>query len=256
MWYNKLNRMTVLRYPEPADVGGGDAGGVEPDAGGADATGGGESAADPWDFSADEAADADDAGGGEPAADSGESGGEPAADAEVYELELGEHYSGDEETTKAITAIAKESGVDAKGFSKALQGITQMLVERDAAKRAADLETLKGAWKGDFDKNMKQVRGVLRAEFGGEEMSRERMAALQSADVFRLVQRLASRVSGGEKGTALGKAAPAMSPAQEADDMLHNPANPLRDALFNPNHAQHKAAAERYNKLVGMQVFG
>lgn len=247
--------MTVLRYPEPADVGGGDAGGVESEAGAADADvgGGGEvAAADPWDFNADESDAGGDAGGD--AAES-DAGGESGAEAEVYALEFGEHYSGDEETTKAITAIAKESGVDAKGFSKALQGITQMLVERQAAKRSADLEALKDAWKGNFDKNMKQVRGVLRAEFGGEEMSRERMTALQSADVFRLVQRLASRVSGGEKGAALGKAAPAMSPAQEADDMLHNPANPLRAALLNPMDKGHAAAAARYNKLIGVNVF-
>lgn len=240
MWNNKLNKMLVLRFPEPTDVGGGDSGGVEQVAAEVSAD-----AVDPFDFSAEEPE---------------ETGGDAevkqeaaAADEAEYVLEFGEHYTGSEETTARITAIAKEAGLDAKGFSTAMQGITQMLVEQQAAARSAAVDELKGVWKGDFDKNMKQVRGVLRSAFAGQELSAERKAALQSADVFKLVHHLAGKL--GESSAALGKAAPAMSAAQEAEDMLENPNNPLRDALLNFSNKKHKYAVERYNKLVGVKVF-
>ena len=240
MWNNKLNKMLVLRFPEPTDVGGGDSGGVEQVA--ADVS---TDAVDPFDFSADEPE---------------ETGGDAevkqeaaAADEAEYVLEFGEHYTGSEETTARITAIAKEAGLDAKGFSAAMQGITQMLVEQQAAARSAAVDELKGVWKGDFDKNMKQVRGVLRSAFAGQELSAERKAALKSADVFKLVHHLAGKL--GESSAALGKAAPAMSAAQEAEDMLNNPNNPLRNALLNISDKKHKHAAERYNKLIGVKVY-
>ena len=196
----------------------------------------------PWEFMAEERVEDDAA----PASDAG-------AEAEEYVLEFGEHYTGCEETTARITAIAKEAGLDAKGFSQALQGITEYLVEQQAAKRSADLEVLKDAWKGDFDKNMKQVRGVLREVFAGQELSAERMAALTSADVFKLVHRLSDRL--GEGKSAVGSAAPVLSPQQMADDMLNNPENPLHSALLNPMDKGHEEAAARYNKLMGMTIF-
>lgn len=249
MWYKTLNRMMVLRAPEPADVGGGEAGGVEqlePVQGEAEAAVEPQAETaeyNPFDFSAEE-----------PEEEEQEvpQAGAEAEEAE-YVLDLGKHYTGGDETTQRITAIAKEAGLDAAGFSRAIQGITEMLVEQQAAARAAGLEVLKDAWKGDFDKNMKQVRGVLRAAFAGEELSAERKALLQSADVFRLVHQLAK--AGGERGSALGKAAPAMSAAQEAEDMFKNPDNPLHDALLNPAHKNHRYAADKYNKLVGMNIF-
>lgn len=242
MWNNKLNKMLVLRFPEPTDVGGGDSGGVEQVAADVSTD---TDAVDPFDFSAEE-----------PEETGGDAEVKPeaaAADEAEYVLEFGEHYTGSEETTARITAIAKEAGLDAKGFSAAMQGITQMLVEQQAAARSAAVDELKGVWKGDFDKNMKQVRGVLRSAFAGQELSAERKAALQSADVFKLVHHLAGKL--GESSAALGKAAPAMSAAQEAEDMLKNPNNPLRDALLNISDKNHKYAAERYNKLIGVKVF-
>lgn len=217
-------------------------GDVKPDAVVADAA---AAEVSPWDFMADEPVEADAALAADEAQDA-------ESEAE-YVLEFGEHYTGCEETTARITAIAREAGLDAKGFSKALQGITEYLVVRQSQVRAAGLEELKSAWKGDFDRNMKQVRGVLREAFAGQELGAERMAALQSADVFKLVHRLASRL--GEGKSAVGSTAPVLSPAQMADDMLNNPENPLRDALLNPAHRDHDAAAARYNKLVGMCIF-
>lgn len=198
---------------------------------------------DPFDFNAEEP--------DEVAQEVAQEGAE--ADAEEYVLDLGKHYTGTEETTQRITAIAREAGLSAEGFSKAMQGITELLVERQSAQRAAGLEALKADWKGDFDKNMKQVRGVLREAFAGQELGAERCAALQNADVFRLVHRLASQV--GEASAAIGKAAPAMSPKQEAEEMFRNPEHPLHDALLNPAHKQHRYAADKYNKLVGMNIF-
>lgn len=254
MWYKKLGSTMVLRSDEPAETGSG-VDGVElqddsmQDAAPDTAQDTAQDAVDPWDFSAEEAEEADDA-EGSPAPDT-EDDAEPEAE---YVLEFGKYYSGSDETTARITAIAKESGLDAKGFSKALQGITEYLVEQKEQVRSAGLEELKSAWKGDFDKNMKQVRGVLRGAFSGQELSADRKAALQSADVFKLVHYLASR--GGEQSAAVGRSAPAMSPKQMADDMLNNPDNPLREALLNPSHAKHKYAAEKYNKLFGVRVFG
>lgn len=237
----------VLRSDEPAETGSG-VGGVDMAQEEAQDSGqnAGAEAADPWDFNAEEAEDSAEA------MAQAEAQEESAAD--EYVLEFGQHYNGSEQTTARITAIAKESGLDAKGFSKAMQGITEYLVEQQAQVRAAGLEDLKSAWKSDFDKNMKQVRGVLREAFAGQDLSDERKAALQSADVFKLVHHLASRV--GEQAAAVGRAAPVMSAKQQADDMLNNPDNPLREALLNPSHAKHRYAAEQYNKLFGVRVFG
>lgn len=241
----------VLRSDEPAETGSG-VGGVDmaqdaaQDMAQDEAQDAGAEAADPWDFDAEEAEDSAEA--------TAQAEAQEAEEAEEYVLEFGQHYTGSEQTTARITAIAKESGLDAKGFSKALQGITEYLVEQQAQVRASGLEDLKSAWKSDFDKNMKQVRGVLREAFAGQELSAERKAALQSADVFKLVHHLASRV--GEQAAAVGRAAPVMSAKQQAEDMLNNPNNPLREALLNPSHAKHKYAAEQYNKLFGVRVFG
>lgn len=266
-----MMRMTVLRYPEPADTGGG-----QPAADPNQAPQGGDPAAqpsqtpeggnqpppgeggdpattqtpdqnsapsdvNPFDFTQEDATDP-----AQPPAN-----GDPGDD---YVLELGESFTGTDETRSMIATHAKANGIapDAAGAF-----VTQVCDSLLAAQREADkaaLDSLKGEWKGDFDGNMAATRRFIADAVKHGGISKEDAQALMNSHVFRLCNVLRGMV-GEERTRGAGQAAGAQSRQQEMDDIINNPDNPYHKDLFNPGSKGYKAAAEHFNRLAGIKIY-
>lgn len=265
-------RMTVLRYPEPADAGGGQPaadsnqapqGGVpaaqpppqNTDGGNQPLPGeGGDTAptqtpdpnsapsdVNPFDFTLEEIPDP-----AQPAAN-----GDPG---DEYVLELGESFTGTDETRSMIASHAKANGIapDAAGAF-----VTQVCDSLLASQREADrqaLESLKNEWKGEFEGNMAATRRFIADAVKRGGMSREDAQALMNPNVFRLCNVLRGMV-GEERTRGAAQAASAQSRQQEMDDIINNPDNPYHKDLFNPGSKGYKAAAEHFNRLAGVKIY-
>lgn len=266
-----MMRMTVLRYPEPADTGGGQPaadpnqapqggdptaqpsqtpeGGNQPPPGE-----GGDPAAtqtpdqnsapsdvNPFDFTQEDVTDP-----AQPPAN-----GDPGDD---YVLELGESFTGTDETRSMIATHAKANGIapDAAGAF-----VTQVCDSLLAAQKEADkaaLDSLKGEWKGDFDGNMAATRRFIADAVKHGGISKEDAQALMNPHVFKLCNVLRGMV-GEERTRGAGQAAGAQSRQQEMDDIINNPDNPYHKDLFNPGSKGYKAAAEHFNRLAGIKIY-
>lgn len=261
-------RLTVLRYPEPADTGGGqpvaepsqtpqggdpaaqnpEGGNQPPPAEGGDPAAtptpdqnSAPSETNPFDFTQEDTPDP-----AQPPAD-----GDPG---DEYVLELGESFNGTDETRSMIASHAKANGIapDAAGAF-----VTQVCDSLLAAQREADkqaLESLKGEWKGEFDGNMAATRRFIADAVKHGGISKEDAQALMNPHVFRLCNVLRGMV-GEERTRGAGQAASAQSRQQEMDDIINNPDNPYHKDLFNPGSKGYKAAAEHFNRLAGIKIY-
>ena len=267
-----MMRMTVLRYPEPADTGGG-----QPAADPNQAPQGGDPAAQP--SQTPEGGNQPPPGeGGYPAAtQTPDQNSAPSSDVnpfdftqednpdpaqppangdpgDDYVLELGESFTGTDETRSMIATHAKANGIapDAAGAF-----VTQVCDSLLAAQREADkaaLESLKGEWKGDFDGNMAATRRFIADAVKHGGISKEDAQALMNPHVFKLCNVLRGMV-GEERTRGAGQAAGAQSRQQEMDDIINNPDNPYHKDLFNPGSKGYKAAAEHFNRLAGVKIY-
>lgn len=267
-----MMRMTVLRYPEPADTGGG-----QPAADPNQAPQGGDPAAQP--SQTPEGGNQPPPGeGGYPAAtQTPDQNSAPSSDVnpfdftqednpdpaqppangdpgDDYVLELGESFTGTDETRSMIATHAKANGIapDAAGAF-----VTQVCDSLLAAQREADkaaLDSLKGEWKGDFDGNMAATRRFIADAVKHGGISKEDAQALMNPHVFKLCNVLRGMV-GEERTRGAGQAAGAQSRQQEMDDIINNPDNPYHKDLFNPGSKGYKAAAEHFNRLAGVKIY-
>lgn len=267
-----MMRMTVLRYPEPADTGGG-----QPAADPNQAPQGGDPTAQP--SQTPEGGNQSPPGeGGDPAAtQTPDQNSAPSSDVnpfdftqednpdpaqppangdpgDDYVLELGESFTGTDETRSMIATHAKANGIapDAAGAF-----VTQVCDSLLAAQREADkavLDSLKGEWKGDFDGNMAATRRFIADAVKHGGISKEDAQALMNPHVFKLCNVLRGMV-GEERTRGAGQAAGAQSRQQEMDDIINNPDNPYHKDLFNPGSKGYKAAAEHFNRLAGIKIY-
>lgn len=265
-------RMTVLRYPEPADTGGG-----QPAANPSQAPQGGDPAAQPPPQNPEGGNPPPPGEGGDPAATqtpennnaSSEAnpfdftlednpdpaqppaGGDPG---DEYVLELGESFTGTDETRSMIASHAKANGIapDAAGAFVTQVCDSLLTAQRDADKQA--LESLKGEWKGEFDGNMAATRRFIADAVKHGGISKEDAQALMNPHVFRLCNVLRGMV-GEERTRGAGQAAGAQSRQQEMDDIINNPDNPYHKDLFNPGSKGYQAAAEHFNRLAGVKIY-
>lgn len=254
-------RMTVLRYPEPADAGGGQPAadpnqapqGGDPAAQSPPGEGGDPAATqtpdqnsapsdvNPFDFTQEDTTDP-----AQPPAD-----GDPG---DEYVLELGESFNGTDETRSMIASHAKANGIapDAAGAFVTQVCDSLLTAQREADKQA--LESLKGEWKGEFDGNMAATRRFIADAVKHGGISKEDAQALMNPHVFRLCNVLRGMV-GEERTRGAGQAASAQSRQQEMDDIINNPDNPYHKDLFNPGSKGYKAAAEYFNRLAGVKIY-
>lgn len=254
-------RMTVLRYPEPADAGGGQPAadpnqapqGGDPAAQSPPGEGGDPAATqtpdqnsapsdvNPFDFTQEDTTDP-----AQPPAD-----GDPG---DEYVLELGESFNGTDETRSMIASHAKANGIapDSAGAFVTQVCDSLLTAQREADKQA--LESLKGEWKGEFDGNMAATRRFIADAVKHGGISKEDAQALMNPHVFRLCNVLRGMV-GEERTRGAGQAASAQSRQQEMDDIINNPDNPYHKDLFNPGSKGYKAAAEYFNRLAGVKIY-
>lgn len=265
-------RMTVLRYPEPADAGGGQPaadnnqapqgaptadqmppqnpeGGNQPSPG----EGGNPAAtqitdqntspneANPFDFTQEDIPSP----GQSP--EGGDSGDE-------YVLELGESFTGTDETRSMIASHAKANGIAPEAAGAFVTQVCDSLLasQREADKQA--LESLKNEWKGEFEGNMSATRRFIADAVKRGGMSKEDAQALMNPHVFRLCNVLRGMV-GEERTRGAAQAAGVQSRQQEMDDIINNPDNPYHKDLFNPGSKGYKAAAEHFNRLAGIKIY-
>lgn len=265
-------RMTVLRYPEPADTGGG-----QPAAAPSQEPQGGDPAAQPAPQNPEGGSQPPPGEGGDPAAtqtpdqnsapseanpfdftleDTPDPAQPPAGGApgDEYVLELGESFNGTDETRSMIASHAKANGIapDAAGAFVTQVCDSLLTAQREADKQA--LESLKSEWKGEFDGNMAATSRFIADAVKHGGISKEDAQALMNPHVFRLCNVLRGMV-GEERTRGAGQAASAQSRQQEMDDIINNPDNPYHKDLFNPGSKGYKAAAEHFNRLAGVKIY-
>lgn len=245
MIYNRLFHNRFLREEANPDAGGeGNGGGAPPSANPAGSPPATESPApsNPYDLS--DGGDTEDT---DPANTQ-----PPNQEAETpYEIEWGEGFVENDALREMLAGHAKASGLPPAEAGKFLNDVAASIrADEEAALKEAD-RSLREDWGSDYETNVASAKAFARKLSEKSGVPMEKLGVFASPDGFRLLNAIAATVGeGGLKGG--GQTVKAVSPAEEANEMLTNPDHRYYKAIGDPSHPQWAEARRYYNKLVGI----
>lgn len=245
MIYNRLFHNRFLREEANPDAGGeGNGGGAPPSANPAASPPAAESPApsNPYDLS-----DGGDTKDTDPANTQ-----PPNQESEApYEIEWGEGFVENDALREMLAGHAKASGLPPTEAGKFLNDVAASIrADEEAALKEAD-RSLREDWGSDYETNVASAKAFARKLSKESGVPMEKLGVFASPDGFRLLNAIAATVGeGGLKGG--GQTVKAVSPAEEANEMLTNPNHRYYQAIGDPSHPQWAEARRYYNKLVGI----
>lgn len=168
-----------------------------------------------------------------------------------YEIEWGDGFVENDALREMLVGHAKASGLPPAEAGKFLNDVAASIrADEEAALKEAD-RSLREDWGSDYETNVASAKAFARKLSEKSGVPMEKLGVFASPDGFRLLNAIAATVGeGGLKGGA--QAVKAVSPAEEANEMLTNPDHRYYKAIGDPSHPQWAEARRYYNKLVGI----
>lgn len=245
MIYNRLFHNRFLREEANPDAGGeGNGGGAPPPAGSPDSPSPADppAPANPYDLS-----DKGDPVNPDPA-NPPPSNQEPET---PYEIEWGDGFVENDALRQMLAGHAKASGLPPAEAGKFLNEVAASIrADEEAALKEAD-RSLREDWGSDYETNVASAKAFARKLSKESGVPMEKLGVFASPDGFRLLNAIAATVGeGGLKGGS--QTVKAVSPAEEANEMLTNPNHRYYKAIADPSHPQWREATNYYNRLVGI----
>lgn len=168
-----------------------------------------------------------------------------------YEIEWGDGFVENDSLREMLAGHAKASGLPPAEAGRFLNEVaTSIRADEEAALKEAD-RLLREDWGSDYETNVASAKAFARKLSKESGVPMEKLGVFASPDGFRLLNAVAATVGeGGLKGG--GQNVKAVSPSEEANEMLTNPNHRYYKAIGDPSHPQWAEARRYYNKLVGI----
>lgn len=154
-----------------------------------------------------------------------------------------------------LAPIAKESGLEGPAFgglfAKSYAAIQEAQKKAVWQERFQQDAQLKKDWGSQYESNMATARGHLTFLKEKAGLTDDDLAVFASPKGMRALYAMAS--AGGERQPA-GLAQQTAGEKAWADDLLHNPNHPDREAFYNPNHPRYKEVNARWRRANGAEA--